>query len=163
MVGIGLRDARNTCKCDNSGVQVEFVTRLRDEKTVLRVVEYFEEVLNELGVKSQLESLASPAESYLSKLRRIESISGHTYIRKRISLTFFVKKLTLSLRVASFHGLFVYARLKSQSRGSMPYPFTRRLWSYVIDKDLANQNLLFDLNDENCSDMRPFKYVYIYL
>jgi len=32
---------------------------------------------------------------YLSKLRRIESISGHTYIRKRISLTFFVKKLIL--------------------------------------------------------------------
>jgi len=32
---------------------------------------------------------------YLSKLRRIESISGRTYIRKRISLTFFVKKLIL--------------------------------------------------------------------
>jgi len=36
-----------------------------------------------------------PSSSYLSKLRRIESISGHTYIRKRISLTFFVKKLIL--------------------------------------------------------------------
>ena len=40
--------------------------------------------------------------SYLSELRRlpqqaqtIELISGHTYIRKRISLTFFVKKLIL--------------------------------------------------------------------
>ena len=38
---------------------------------------------------------------YLSKLRlpqqsqTIESISGHTYIRKRISLNFFVKKLIL--------------------------------------------------------------------
>ena len=121
MVGIGLRDARNTCKCDNSGVQVEFVAWLRDEKTVLRMVEYFEDGVERAWSQSQLESLASPAESYLSKLRRIESISGHTYIRKRISLAFFVKKLTLSLRVASFHGLFEYARLNSQSRGSMPY------------------------------------------
>ena len=24
------------------------------------------------------------------------------------------------------------------------YPLTRRLWSYVIDKDMANQNLLFE-------------------
>src|ERR1700722_14167861 len=29
------------------------------------------------------------------KAQTIESISGHTYIRKRISLTFFVKKLIL--------------------------------------------------------------------
>jgi len=24
------------------------------------------------------------------------------------------------------------------------YPLTRRLWPYVIDKDMANQNLLFE-------------------
>jgi len=32
---------------------------------------------------------------YLNKFRRIELISGYTYIRKRISLTFFIKKLIL--------------------------------------------------------------------
>jgi len=83
VVGIGLRDARNTCKRDNSGVQVEFVTWLRDEKTVFRVVEYFEDGVERAWSQSQLESLA---ESYLRHLpQQAQTIHPGTRGEKKVA------------------------------------------------------------------------------
>jgi len=42
-----------------------------------------------------LSKLITSASSLPQQTQTVESISGHTYIRKRISLTFFVKKLIL--------------------------------------------------------------------
>ena len=42
-----------------------------------------------------LDSACSDQETLPQQAQTIESISGHTYIRKRISLTLFVKRLIL--------------------------------------------------------------------